>query len=216
MKSVLLIVFLLGGASTAEQPPKTMTKVEVVLQSPEVPADSFAAKPKVIYRAGDKYCRVEEAPDPAHGIHGLLIINEPDYWMVNLFAGTARHGLDPGPTFGCRLPIFADGAPESPDEESKQIRQLEFGLELEFFRSKGAIAEKGPVLQTKDTMVYKVQVGTATLALFTYGTPERPLGVLRQRGDKHDIFWYSGYGQLEFDPKLFAKPENVKIEDSKR
>jgi hypothetical protein len=32
---------------------------------------------------------------------------------------------------------------------------------------------------------------------------------------KNDVYWYSGYGQVDFDPKLFAKPENVKIEDSK-
>jgi len=141
-----------------------------------------------------------------------MIVNEPDYWMVNLLARTARHGLDPGPTFNCHLPIFAD---ESLDEEGKQIRQLEFGLELEFFKSKGATPETGPVLQTKETMVYRTKAGSAALALFTYGTPEHPLAVARQRGEKNDLFWYSGYGQVEFDPKLFAKPENVKVEDSK-
>jgi len=26
---------------------------------------------------------------------------------------------------------------------------------------------------------------------------------------------YSGYGQMDFNPKLFAKPENVKIEELK-
>jgi hypothetical protein len=36
---------------------------------------------------------------------------------------------------------------------------------------------------------------------------------MRKHGEKTDIFWYSGYGQVEFDRKLFAKPENVKIED---
>jgi hypothetical protein len=25
----------------------------------------------------------------------------------------------------------------------------------------------------------------------------------------------SGYGEMDFDPKLFARPENVKIEESK-
>jgi hypothetical protein len=28
------------------------------------------------------------------------------------------------------------------------------------------------------------------------------------------IYWYSGYGPVDFDPKLFEKPENVKIEES--
>jgi hypothetical protein len=30
-------------------------------------------------------------------------------WMVNLFSKTARHGVDPGPTFNCRQVIFANG-----------------------------------------------------------------------------------------------------------
>ena len=34
-------------------------------------------------------------------------------------------------------------------------------------------------------------------------------------GEKNDIYWYSGYRQLDFNPKLFAKPENVKMEELK-
>jgi hypothetical protein len=86
---------------------------------------------------------------------------------------------------------------------------------LEFFKGRGAIPKKGPVLQTKETMGYTVTVGTTTLALFTYGTPERPVAVSQERNGKTDIFWYSGYGEVDFDPRLFAKPENVKIEESK-
>jgi hypothetical protein len=181
MKKLVFFVSLVWGISTAQQPPKTMTKVEVVLQSPDAPNGSFASKPKVFYRAGNRYCRAEEAPDPEQGIHGLMIISEPDYWMVNLFAKTARHGVDPGPTFNCRLVIFANGTPDSLDEESKQIMQLEFGRELEFFKSKGSIPDKGPVLQTKETTVYRVKIGSTALALFTHGTPERPLAVAAQR-----------------------------------
>jgi hypothetical protein len=215
MNRLLLFVLVLAGAMFVEEPPKTMTKIEVILQSPDAPAGSFATKPKVFYRAGNRYCRVEEAPDPDQGIHGLMIINEPDWWMVNLFSKTARHGVDPGPTFNCRQVIFANGTPQSLDDESKQIMQLEFGRELEFFKGRGAIPNKGPVLQTKETTGYTVTVGTTTLALFTYGTPERPLAVSQQRNGKNDIYWYSGYGEMNFDPKLFAKPENVKIEESK-
>jgi hypothetical protein len=215
MKNLLFLLSLLCGISAAQQPPKTMTKVEVVLQSPDAPVGSFAAKPKVFYRAGNRYCRIEEETDTEHGIHNLLIVNEPDYWMVNLITKTGRHSVDPGPTFNCHLPIFAYATPQSLDEETREIRQLEFGQEFEFFKSKGAIPEKGPVLQTKETMVYRAKVGTAALALFTYGAPERPLAVAVQREGKNDLFWYSGYGLMDFDPKLFTKPENAKIEDSK-
>jgi len=215
MTRFLFLICLLAGAMFAEETPKTMTKIEVILQSPDIPAGSFAAKPKVFYRAGNRYCRLEEAPDPDQGIHGLMIINEPDYWMVNLLAKTVRHGVDPGPTFNCRLVIFTNGSPQSLDDESKQIMQLEFGRELEFFKERGAVPKKSPVLQTKETTGYMVTIGTTALALFTYGTPECPVAVSQSRNGKTDIYWYSGYGQMDFDSKLFAKPENAKVEESK-
>jgi hypothetical protein len=216
MKLGCAFVCLLGSALFAQQLPHTMTKIVAQLQSSDVPADSFAAKPKTIFRAGTQYCRVEEAPDPEHGIHGLMIVNEPDAWMVNLATKNAQHMVDPGPTFNCRLPIFANRISEVPQDEAKAIGGLEFGNEFDFFKSKGATQQTGPVLQTKQTTMYKLQFGDSALALFTYGTPERPLAVAWTRGDKHDIFWYSGYGQVDFDPALFAKPSGVAIEDVKQ
>jgi hypothetical protein len=199
---------LLGAALLAHDTPKTMTKVEVRLEGPEIPAGSFATKPKVMYRAGSRYCRVEEAPDPDHGLHGMLIVNEPDYWMTNLMTKAARHGVDPGPTFNCHMPLFTD----DPDKEATG---LEFGLEMEFFKSKGASSHEGSVLQGKKTTQYQVEIGGSRLALFTYGTPERPLAVGRVRGDKGEIYWYIGYGQVPFDATLFARPEGMKIEEIK-
>jgi hypothetical protein len=214
MRNALIIACLLSVAGTAQPQPKTMTKIEIIPGSPGIVAGSFASKPKVFYRSGNRYCRIEEAADPDQGVHNLMIVNEPDYWTVNLLTKTARHAVDPGPTLNCHLPIFAYGAPGSMDEETKEIRELEFGQELDFFKGKGAVAAKGPVMQEQETMVYRAKVGTAALALFIYGTPEKPLAVGLQRGDKNELFWYSGYGQVEFDPKVFAKPEAVRIEDS--
>jgi hypothetical protein len=192
-----------------------MTKMVVQLQSPDVPADSFGAKPKTMIRAGTQFCRTEEEPDPARGIHGVLIVNEPDAWMVNLETKSAEHMVDPGPKFNCRMPIFASRFAELPEEEAKQIGGLEFGYELEFFKSKGATPQPAGVLQTKQATAYKLSFGDSTVALFTYGTPERPLAAAWARGEKHDIFWYSGYGEMDFDAKLFARPDHVKIEEAK-
>jgi len=121
---------------------------------------------------------------------------------------TARHGVDQGPTFNCHMPVFAD-------DPEKDSAGLEFGLEMEFFKGKGATPHEGAVLQGKKTTQYKVEMGNSKLALFTYGTPERPLAVGRVRADKGEIFWYSGYGQVPFDAKLFEKPEGMKIEEVK-
>jgi len=215
MHKVPVCICTLAVSLFAAEPPKVMTKVEVTMHSPDIPEASFAAKPKVFYRAGDGYCRIEEASDPERGMHNLMITNEPDYWMVNLITKTAQHSIDPGPSFNCHLPVFAYGSPQSLDEETKEIRELEFGRELEFFKSKGAVPEEGPVLANHETIVYKAKVGTAVLTLFVAKSPELPVAVSLRRGDKNDIFLYSLYARTEFDPKLFAKPANVKIEDSK-
>ncbi len=216
MRLVPLLACFVSCSLLAQQPPKTMTKMVVQLQGSDVPDDSFAAKPNTMWRAGTKYCRVEEQPDPEHGINGVIIVNEPETWMVNLADGTAKHMTDPGPTFNCRLPIFAGWLSDLPEDAAKQVGGLQFGHEIEFFTAGGAKPLKGPELQSQQTTVYQINFGEVSLALFTYGTPERPLAVAFKRGDKHEILWYSDYGEVDFDAKLFEKPIGVKIEEMKQ
>ena len=94
MKRLLVLVYILAEALLAEEPPKVLTKVEVTLHSADAPDGSFAATPKVFYRAGNGYCRIEEVADPENNLHNLMIVNEPDYWMVNLSEET-RHAHSP-------------------------------------------------------------------------------------------------------------------------
>ena len=95
--SSLMFVLLIAPA---QEVPKTMTKITTKVVEPK-PTSSFLAQGKTMWRAGTKYARIEEAPDTANGIHGLLIVNEPDAWMINLFEKSGRHMVDPGPTFQC-------------------------------------------------------------------------------------------------------------------
>jgi hypothetical protein len=213
MLACLLITPLAAQQPPTQQQPKTMIRLQVQLDSPEASKNSFAAKPKIIYRAGTQFCRLEEEPDPERGIHGLMITNEPDAWMINLATNSAQHMVDPGPTFNCRMPIFAGQLSSLPEDEAKQVQVLEFGHELEFFKANGAVAHPGMVLQTKQTILYKLTFGDSAVALFTYGTPERPVAAAWTRGDKHEIFWYSSYEPIDFDGRVFARPEHVKIEE---
>ena len=154
MKFLWAFAVVLSAPVFGQQLPETMTKLSVRLQSPEVPDDSFGAKPKTMYRAGNRYCRTEEQPDHEHGIHGLLIINEPDVWMVNLFTKTAQHFVDSGPTFNCRMPMFIGDQEKSGADTKNPLLELEFGRELAYFKEKEATRREGPVLQGKPTTVY--------------------------------------------------------------
>jgi hypothetical protein len=214
MKIAAAVMLALCAGAYGEDTPATMTMLTVKLESPEIPKESFAAQPKRIYRSGSRYCRLEENPDLEHGIHGLLIMNEPDSWLINRLDKTAKHMLDPGPTFNCRMPMFADAQGIKSTEDLKQpLIQLEFGRELEFFHAGSGAAEPGPVLQGKKTMAYRVQLGDSQLVLFTSGDPEAPVAVVRKSDKTREIYWYGEYIQQPFDAKLFAKPEGVKVEE---
>jgi len=104
---------------------------------------------------------------------------------------------------------------KSAGDLKRPLLELEFGQELAYFKGRGATPKEGPVLRDKLTSVYATDVGDSQLFLFTTGTPERPWAVARQYGNKREIFWYGTYEQLPFDPKLFAKPGDVRIEAAK-
>jgi len=214
MRHLLILLLLVIPTLAADDTPKTMVKIVVHLEGPEVLEGSFLAQPKVIYRAGTKYCRVEETEDSQSKIHGLLIVNEPDAWMINLYDKSARHLVDPGPTFNCKLPIFAPV--DSKDEASMLYENLQFGSELNFFKQMGATGQPGPEEGGKKTTQYVIEIGATRFLMFTIGAPnERPLAIARAVGKKFEVFVYTAYEEAPFDSKLFSRPDGVKISETK-
>ena len=51
----LCFALVLASLALAQDAPKTMNKITVQLDGPEVPANSFARSPRTIYRAGSTY-----------------------------------------------------------------------------------------------------------------------------------------------------------------
>jgi hypothetical protein len=71
------------------------------------------------------------------------------------------------------------------------------------------------LLQGKATKAYTVEIGDSQLLLFTSDTPEKPVAVARQHGNKRDAYWYGTYEEVPFDDRLFVKPDDIKVEDTK-
>jgi hypothetical protein len=208
---LVLVSVLLSPSSSADDTPGKMTHVIVRMSGTDIPADSFAAKQKVYWRAGNRYCRVDEEPDPEKGIHGRTVINEPDAWLINLADHTAKHILDKGPTFNCRLPIFAS----DPETTKGKLGELEFGRELEFFQSNGAEQIEGPQLEFKANF-YELTIGDSILRLVERVDIHAPILIGLIRGDKttevHYLLWDD---QVPFKADLFAAPTDVKIQEVK-
>jgi len=208
----LLIAFLLlGGRFQTASTPAKMTKIIAQKTGTGIAADSFAAKPKIYWRASNQYCRVDEEPDTQNGIHGRLIVNEPDAWLVNLADNTAKHVVDLGPTFNCKLPLFATTV----ELANSKVGQLEFGRELEFFQSNGAKAGDGPKLSFPANY-YVLPVGDTLLTLIERSDIHAPILISLIHGDEvikvRYLLWDD---QIDFKDELFAKPAVVKIEEIK-
>jgi hypothetical protein len=70
-------------------------------------------------------------------------------------------------------------------------------------------------MQDKETIRYQIEAGDTKLALSTYGESEPPMLAGLVSKNKNEVYWFSGYGQVPFDPKLFAKPEGINMEEVK-
>lgn len=209
MRSVWLIMLLGIGVCSAQEPPKTMTVIVAKLSEPEQDPASFAAQSKKIWRAGTKYARMEEAPDLTNHIHGLLIVKEPDAWLINLFEKSGRHVVDPGPTFNARLPIFdpSSGA-------NAVVSELEFGRELEFFKKNNATSSAADV--GKAATRYDLTVGDNKLTFWIDAKSKKPirLSLTAITAKKQQTFEYLTYDEdVQFDPSLFLPPPDIAISD---
>jgi hypothetical protein len=151
MRLLLRIVFcsILVSSSFGQETPKTMMKISTRLVSARVESGAFATQLKTTWRSGTRYARIAEAPDRQNHIHGLIVINEPDVWMINLFDKSGQHIVDPGPSLDAHIPIF-----QVSGKAKRELDALELGKELEFFTGNGAKQSAGEVINGKATDRY--------------------------------------------------------------
>jgi hypothetical protein len=189
-----------------------MIHVIAQLSGANIPAGTFAAKPKTMWRASNSYCRIDEEPDPAQGLHLRTIMNEPDSWLVNLADNRAKHMVDPGPTFNCRMPIFAF----SMELLRSKVGELEYGHEVEFFQKNKAREVAGPKLAF-ETKYFELSLADGTVLKFVERADiHAPIMIGLLQGEKVTTVRYLLWeDQVPFRPELFAKPEGVTMEELK-
>jgi hypothetical protein len=212
----LLAIFGLGvilSAQGQELPktlPTTMTRISTRMIEPRPEPGSYAALPRTLVRAGTKYGRVDEPRDLQNRIQRLTIISEPDAWVINLFDKSGRHMVDRGPSFEAHLPVFTDST-VSPD-----LKDLEFGRELEFFSKRGARESAGEAIDGKATARYEVTIGNRTIVLRTWVDSKKPARVSLVGGAQTETIEYLSYeDNLPFEPSLFRPPLGISMLDLK-
>ncbi|QIF02390.1 hypothetical protein [Roseimicrobium sp. ORNL1] len=211
MKIVFILpVFVAIAQLHAADSKPPLTRIEYRSISPKIQPDSFAAKPKILYIGGTTYSRMEEQADPLLGIHGLIVVAEPDIWMVNLIPRVAQHIVDPGPTFNTHHNILDRNAPE-------EFSTLEFGKEVEFFRSHQAASLTPQSLDGQRCDASEFRHADYRIVLFTRADTQKPfhLDVFRDDKPYFSIRYLTYERDLPFDPELFKPPTGVKIVEGK-
>jgi hypothetical protein len=208
--AVALVSILAAAGMAAECSPPKLLRIVTQNASPGIPTGSFATQPKTIYRLGKTFARIEEVEDREHKIHGLIVVNSPDSWMVNLADGTGRHALDPDHDPKVVMPVFEPGV--FGGSLPPEFMKLEIGCEVAFFE-----AWKSPIGSLKTPGGQKIKqafgVGDYKLVLVrgsATGPPEMLL--LLEKGEIVFALKYLGFEEAATDMKLFAKPEGVRFE----
>ena len=199
--TTLLLASLTLGAQAADD---KMFFAEYRVVSAALSASSPEAQPRKIWRLGKEFLRFEDVPNPETKIHGLIIVDEPDIWIIDRNKGQGQHAIDPGPQFVVHFPIF-------PREQSEKLKQLEFGSELKFFQDNGA-EEIAP--QTVDGIkckLHRLQLDDRELTLFL--RPDNlPLQIeVQSAGVKYAVRFLRYDPNQKPDMSLFKVPPGIKI-----
>jgi hypothetical protein len=206
MLRILALLLLSCVTFAAHAVDDKMLYVEYRLTGKRIEANSFDAQMKKLWRIGTGYLRFEDAPNPVTKIHGLIIVAEPDIWIVDRNSNQAQHTVDPGPNYKIHFPLFAS-------ESSEKLRQLEFGRELQFFRENGATELPAQEVDGIKCKLLRLEVEGDEVTLFLK-TDETPLQVAVKSPDHEYALRFLRYEpDRKPDKALFQLPPGAQLKN---
>ena len=155
---------------------------------------------RTIYRAGSTQGRLEEALTGSR--QRILVIDCPHVWAVDVEAGKAEHMLDQDSDSKLHLPIISS--------RQKESAALEFGQEVDFFKTRGVKPVEGPLVEGKKTSIYNFVAGPVQFDLMVLesGLPLK-LTVNAPRGKR--VFEYVEYCTMPYEAEKFQVPPAVTV-----
>jgi hypothetical protein len=213
LSTVILIAVIFtfsARASASTCAPAKLVHITIADITPGIDLASFAAQPKNYYRIGSDKLRVEEAVDAANAIHGVIVVAEPSIWMANLYDGTGKHIVDPGPTFFAKAPVFGTML-------SGKLIGLEFGCEADVIAANAPKPVRAEQVGGVGFDVYRIEEGPdAVEILERSGTNTPAFARYSHQGKLELVLRYDLYlTNLPDDPNLFLPPPNVRYSEAK-
>ena len=196
-------VFTLVTFTSAKRSLMHMTRIEFAFDEPS--PGTAEARPKIIYVAGDRYGRIEQFADANSNLKHLILVNEPDIWLVDAVRNTAGHAVNNGSDRTVHNPILG---PDGPDE----LLGLEYGREKKFCDDSNA----SPLTEEWNGISCQVREVSAGLYRVRFFVDRRRSMPVRMEAFKDNellfALRYLSYStDLKFDPTLFQPPKDFAI-----
>ena len=192
--------------SCVKHKPETMTRIEFSFVADDLDANTAAARPKAIYLAGSGSSRIEQYADATSDVKNLIVVREPDIWLVDGARRTVGHAVTHGPDLNVHNPILGPDGPE-------ELFSLEWGRETSFFDANGAT--ELPQEQIGNTNCEVRTTSAKNFEVRLYIDPIRKVPVeLRAFKDAQPLFiaHYNSYRiDLPFDASLFGPPSGYTL-----
>lgn len=201
--TLFAFVFLVGAlSSVASEMPTTMKVIKVRRIEPKPEPGSFDGEPVSYWVCGTGHGRMEAEPEG--DLQMLMIMSDPNIWMINLVSKTGRHIVDHRPPLIVHFSIFG---PALPSEKGKP--QLDLGHEVDFFRANSANMSDTE-LNGKKARKYEVVLEGKRAFLLT-DLSDVPLQVGLADDKETTLLEYVTYREVSTDPAFFRVPEGIEV-----
>jgi hypothetical protein len=209
MKKTLVFILLLSSIALADSKP-TVTKLTIRYIAPDLASGAAGAKPKTFYLAADRYARIEQETDALHSPN-LIIVNEPDVWLIDLATRSGSHSVNPGPDLTVHNPILGADSPE-------ELFDFEFGHELEFLTQIHAKLVDSKEIRGTQCTTREFEAGGYLVIMYLDAKKSVPVELKAfKNGDLIFRIEYLNYDSgLPFDPSLFKPPKEVTLTEQKQ
>jgi hypothetical protein len=197
-------LLLIPGLLPAQAADEKMLFAEYRVVSADLPDSSPEAQPRKVWLLGKDFLRFEDVPNPETKVHGLIIVNEPDIWIIDRNKGEGQHAIDPGPQYAIHFPIFSR-------EQSAKLKRLEFRSELKFFLENGAQELASQTVDGIKCRLYRLELDDRELTLFLK-PDNRPLQIeLQSAAVKYAVRFLRYDPDQKPDMTLFRVPPGIKL-----